>query len=121
MPGSASLGIPNKFVKIYGNQEPIIAPRPISKVCIEKPNVCCSSGSLSPTNALNGSIEILMEASIIINKPPPINIGAIYPAKLGAFGIRINAVEVNIAPTRKYGRLLPKRFHVLSLICPIIG
>jgi hypothetical protein len=52
---------------------------------------------------------------MIINKPPPINIGAIKDARWGALGIRMRAVLVSIAPVRKYGRRLPNLFQVLSL------
>ncbi len=48
---------------MYGNNEAITAPSPIKKVWVAKPVVLCDGGSLSPTNARKGSMEILMDAS----------------------------------------------------------
>jgi ABC-type sugar transport system substrate-binding protein len=96
------------------------APMPIKKVWIEKPVVCCSSGSISPTKARKGSIVTLMEASMIINIPAPINTGDKIAVSVPgdknnpAFGINIKAIVVKIAPTRKNGRRRPKRHHVWS-------
>jgi len=59
-------------------------------------------------------MEILIDASIIHNIPAAIQ-------RAGEFGINMMAIEASTAPTRKYGHLLPSLFHVLSLICPIIG
>jgi hypothetical protein len=39
----------------------------------------------------------------------------------GEFGINRRAADARMAPTRKYGRLRPRRFQVLSLMCPIMG
>ena len=93
---------------------------PIKKVWTEKPVVCCSSGSMSPTNARNGSIAMLMDASIIINMPAPINTGERMALSVPgernrpAFGINTKAMVVNMEPTRKKGLLRPKRHHVRS-------
>ena len=105
---------------ILGNKEPTTAPIPIKKVWIENPVVCCSSGSISPTKARKGSIVTLMEASMIINIPAPINTGDKIAVSVPgdknnpAFGINIKAIVVKIAPTRKNGRRRPKRHHVWS-------
>ena len=45
------------------------APVPMRKLCIAKPVVRCSEGRLSPTKARNGSMEMLMEASMIHSMP----------------------------------------------------
>src|ERR1035437_1172558 len=106
--------MPNQLVITYGSAEAIMAPDPIKKLCIEKPVVLCSEGSISPTNALKGSIETLIEASIIHNIPAATH-------KTGLFGITKSANEASIAPVKKNGLLLPSLPQVLSLICPIIG
>ena len=53
---------------------------------------------MSPTKALKGSMDTLMEASMIHNMP-----AATHNA--GELGITINANEARMAPVRKYGRL----------------
>ena len=58
----------------------ITAPVPIKKLCVAKPVVRCSEGSMSPTKALKGSIEILIDASIIHSIPAAIH-------NTGEFGI----------------------------------
>ncbi len=67
---------------------------PIKKLCIVKPSVLCLSGSISPTKALNGSMEILIEASIIQSIPTAI-------IKEGELGIISKAIDAIIAPTIK--------------------
>jgi hypothetical protein len=57
-------------------------------------NLCCSEGSISPTKALNGSIEILIDASIIHNIPAAIQ-------RAGEFGMKIIAIDASKAPTKK--------------------
>ena len=76
------------------NFEATYAPIPIKKLCIAKPFVRWCSGKLSPTNALNGSIETLIEASIINNIPAANH-------STGEFGITNNASDARIAPTKK--------------------
>ncbi len=72
------------------------------------PVVRCSEGRLSPTKARNGSMEMLIEASMIHSMP-----AATHSA--GEFGMAIRASEARMAPPRKYGRRRPNRFHVRSL------
>ena len=72
------------------------------------PRVRCSEETLSPTKALKGSIEMLIDASITHNMP-----AAIHSA--GELGIKTSAIDANMAPARKYGLLRPRRVHVLSL------
>ena len=49
-----------------------VAPSPMKKLCITKPAVRCSSDSLSATNARNGSIVMLIDASRIQSRPAAI-------------------------------------------------
>ena len=74
--------------------EAATAPVPMRKLCIAKPVVRCSEGRLSPTNARNGSMEMLMEASMIQSMP-----AATHSA--GELGITSSAAEARIAPVRK--------------------
>ena len=94
--------------------EATTAPVPMKKLCIAKPVVRCSEGRLSPTKARNGSIEMLMEASMIHSIPAATH-------RVGELGMITRAREARMAPTRKYGRLRPNRFHVRSLRYPTIG
>jgi len=64
------------------------------KLCIENPMVLCSDGSISPTKALKGSMEIFIEASIIHSIPAAIQ-------RTGEFGIISKASEARIAPDKK--------------------
>ena len=52
------------------------------------------SGKLSPTKARKGSIETLIEASIIQSIPAAIH-------KVGELGMKNKAAEAKIAPARK--------------------
>jgi len=66
----------------------------MKKLCIANPVPCCSSGNLSATNARNGSMLTLIEASRIHNNP-----AAIHNAL--QFGIAMSASELRMAPMRK--------------------
>ena len=80
-----------------------------------KPVVLCLSGNISPTNALNGSIEILIDASNNHNKTAATHNAA-------TLGNANNANAAKMAPTIKYGLLLPNLPNqVLSLMCPMMG
>ena len=70
------------------------APNPIKKVYAAKPAVRCESGSLSPTKARNGSMDILMDASNTHN-----NVAAIHNTP--DCGIKNNAMAENTAPIKK--------------------
>ena len=67
---------------------------PIKKLCMTNPSVRCSSGSLSATNARNGSIVMLMLASSIQSRP-----AAIQTAD--ELGMKKRAVLARSAPARK--------------------
>ena len=69
MCGGASLLTPNCRVSSQGSIDARTAPVPMRKLCIAKPVVRCSEGRLSPTKARNGSIEMLMDASMIHSIP----------------------------------------------------
>jgi hypothetical protein len=84
-----------------GNAEPTTAPMPIKNVCIAKPDVRWLSGQLSATNALNGSMDILNEASIIITIPAPIHNTGNTEVSKPELGNTTNAMEDKIAPTKK--------------------
>jgi hypothetical protein len=84
------------------------APVPMKKLCMANPMVRCSEGRLSPTKARKGSMEMLMEASMIHSMPAATH-------RVGEFGMAIRAREARTAPPRKYGRLRPRRFQVRSL------
>src|ERR1041385_258176 len=93
---------PNQLVIIHGSAEAITAPDPMKKLCIAKPRVRSDAGSRSATNARNGSMEILIEASRIQSSPAAIQ----RPLDIG---IAMSAQELRMAPTRKKGRRRPRR------------
>ena len=70
------------------------APVPMRKLCIAKPVVRWEDGRLSPTKARNGSIEMLIDASMIHNIPAATQ-------SAGEFGIANSAMEARTAPSRK--------------------
>ena len=84
----------NQFVIIHGSAEATIAPIPMKKLCIAKPSVRWCFGRLSPTKARKGSIEMLMEASMIHSMPAATH-------SVGEFGITSSASEARMAPPRK--------------------
>src|SRR5215470_13261632 len=64
-PGAAAtLLTPNQFASIQGSADAKTAPTPMKKLCRAKPAVRCSSASASPTNARNGSMVTLIDASM---------------------------------------------------------
>ena len=102
---------PNQFVSIHGIADAITAPSPMKRLCIAKPRVRSAGGSRSATNARNGSMEMLIDASRIHSRP-----AAIHSAL--DVGMTISAIELRIAPTRKNGRRRPRRGdQVWSLTC----
>jgi hypothetical protein len=66
----------------------------MKKLCIAKPVIRCDAGRLSPTKARNGSIETLMEASMIQSIPAATQ-------SAGECGMITSAIEARIAPTKK--------------------
>jgi hypothetical protein len=67
---------------------------PIMSDCITNPDVRCDSSSLSATNARNGSIEMLIDASRTQS-----SVAAIH--RLLDVGITKSAIEARMAPVRK--------------------
>ena len=87
---------------MVGSSDATTAPMPMKNDCVANPVVCCSAGSLSPTNARKGSMLTLMEASIIQSMPPAIQ-------SVGELGMMSMASEASTAPIRKNGRRRPQR------------
>ena len=73
-----------------------LAPRPMNSDCITKPAVRCEVFSLSATNARNGSIETLIDASSTHSRLAAIQ-------SVVDVGMMNSAIDAKIAPTRKYG------------------
>ena len=94
MPSGAWLLTPNWLVRSQGSMDATTAPVPMKKLCMAKPVVRCSDGRLSPTKARNGSIEMLMEASMIHSMPAATH-------RAGEFGMATRASEARTAPPRK--------------------
>jgi hypothetical protein len=87
---------------------------PMKSACITNPDVRCDGGSLSATNARNGSIEMLIDASRIHSSDAAIQSEV-------DVGMMNSAIDARMAPVRKYGRRLPSGPHVRSLSAPTIG
>ena len=77
-----------------GRIDATTAPVPMKKLCIAKPVMRCEAGRLSPTKARNGSIEMLMDASMIQSMPAATQ-------SAGEFGMPTSASDARIAPTKK--------------------
>ena len=78
------------------------APVPMKKLCMAKPLVRCSLGSISPTKARKGSILMLMEASSSQSISTAIH-------RAVELGIKKRATVASRAPTAKKGRRRPQR------------
>jgi hypothetical protein len=66
----------------------------MKKLCIANPVIRCEAGRLSPTKARNGSIETLIDASMIQSMPAATQ-------SAGECGMTTSATEARIAPTKK--------------------
>ncbi len=93
MPLSVLPSTPSQL-KRKGRTLAMLAPIPMKNDCITNPAVRCEGTSLSATKARNGSIETLMEASRIHNRP-----AAIHSAL--DVGMKKRATDEKIAPMRK--------------------
>ena len=89
-----------RYSKNIGSSEAITEPQPIKKVCIAKPEVCCAGSSLSPTKARNGSIDTLIDASMIHSANTAIQM-------LVELGMANMARVARMAPIKKNGRRRP--------------
>ncbi len=94
MCSGAWLLTPNRCVKSQGSMEATTAPVPMKKLCMANPVTRCAAGRLSPTKARNGSIEMLMDASMIQSIPAATH-------RAGEFGMMISASDASRAPTKK--------------------
>ncbi len=81
-------------VRMSGSALASVWPTPMKKLCMTKPVVRCSTGSLSATKARNGSIVMLIEASRIQSSPAAIH-------TVDESGMKKSATLARIAPTRK--------------------
>src|SRR5262249_34853824 len=100
----ALLDVTPRRLKSNGRPFARLAPTPMKNDCITKPAVRCDASSLSATNARNGSIEMLIDASRIQRR-----VAAIQSAV--DVGMMKSAIEARIAPVRKYGRRRPSGPH----------
>ena len=84
----------SQLVMIHGRPLAIHPPRPINRLCMTNPLVRCSSGNLSATNALNGSIDTFPNVSSTHSNPAAIH-------KVLLCGMMIRAILLITAPVKK--------------------
>ena len=82
------------FVMITGIVGLLLSLAGLAGLCMAKPVVRCLEGSMSPTKARKGSMEMLMEASMIQSIPAATH-------NVGELGMRTSATEARTAPPRK--------------------
>ena len=94
MCGGASLLTWNHRVSTQGSEDAATAPVPMKKLWVANPVTRCADGRLSPTKARNGSMEMLIEASMIQSMPAAIQ-------SAGELGMATSASDARMAPPRK--------------------